>query len=146
MVDPVRKTRVQFYEPATVKTSEPPLPWHLLSLPEAISRGLHELVHGDGKREPLGEKTVAGHFDGKDGREVAGSTVSRWITEPTRFPAHCLPTLAALHAEFRGYVFGYLAVRLVSPGEVMSALSPSAAKEYEKVVVEQCGPGRWVRR
>lgn len=129
------------YSATTVKAGETALPWHLMSLPDAIRRALGELIEGAnrGKRDEipaLGEKALASHFDGKDSREVAGSTVSRWRTEPTRFPAHCLPTLIALHPQFRSFVFGHLAVRMVPSSEVLSAMKPEAAREYERVVLE----------
>jgi len=115
----------------TVTTGESALPWRDLTFPQAISRALSELKGENGR------KAIAPYFDGRDKREVAETTVSRWITEPTRFPAHCLPVLVAVHEGFRSYLFQHMAARMTTPAEMMKRLSPATAKEYEKAFDEQ---------
>lgn len=129
------------YAGGTVTGTTISLPWRELSFPLAISRALTELRDQDGR------KALAPNFDGRDGREVAETTVSRWITEPHRFPAHCLPVLVALHPAFRQFLFEHLAARMVAPAEIVKGLSKTAAAEYEKLLADRFldmayGPGR----
>lgn len=124
------------------ETSTNPLPWREITFPQAISRALDEL------RVEAGRKAIAPYFDGRDGREVAETTVSRWITEPHRFPAHCLPVLVSLHANFRKFIFENLTARMNDSAEIVKRLSPKAAEEYRQVLEERFldaaygGPGR----
>lgn len=124
----------------TVTSGETKLPWRDLTFPQAISRALNEL------REASSRKEIAPLFDGRDGRSVAETTVSRWVGEPTRFPAHCLPVIVARHEPFQAHVFRYLGAQMIAPPEILKKLSPSAAKEYQKALEEQMrrmafGPG-----
>lgn len=84
-----------------------------------------------------GGKEIAAWFDGRDGAEVATSTVSRWISEPRRFPALFLPVLVERDALFRAYVFEHLVARISAPSNIVEHLSASAADEYRRVVAEQ---------
>ena len=124
----------------TVNVGKPPL----ISFPQSISQALRRL------QQELGGKNLASHFDGRDGREVAESTLSRWISEPTRFPAHILPVLVEMDGPFRAQVFALLTARLAVPEELMRRLSPEAAEQVarvtESLIVEEVSPGRWVRR
>lgn len=130
------------YAWSTVTPDTKALPWGGLALPCAISRALAEL------RDEAGRKAIAPYFDGRDGREVAETTVSRWITEPFRFPAHCLPVLVSLHPAFRQFIFENLTARMNDSASIVKRLSPSAAEEYRRALEERFldaafgGPGR----
>lgn len=110
---------------------------------QAISASLRRL------QAEYGGKSLVDHFDGRDGEEVAQSTISRWISEPRRFPAVFLPTLVELDPVFRGEVFQILTASLATDSAVVERMSTKAADEYrhavEAVIVEQVAPGRWGR-
>lgn len=101
-------------------------------------------------RAERGGKSLAACFDGREGKEVAESTVSRWIADPGRFPAVFIPVLVEIDAPFRGQIFGMLAARAATPEAVMGRLSAGAAAEvaaaYHGLIAEEVAPGRWVRR
>lgn len=134
------------YPGHSVTSGETGLLWRDLTFPQAISRALDELRANDSR------KALAPLFDGRDGREVGETTVSRWVTEPTRFPAHCLPVLVARHPQFRQFLFEHLAARMVTPAEVLNGLSPKAAEEYQRLMEERMrdaafgGPNRMGER
>lgn len=123
----------------TVKTGERPLP----SLGQALSESLR------GLQARLGGKTLASYFDGRGGKEVAISTVSRWISDPTRFPLVFGPVLAELDPTFRTRAIKALFASELSTPEVLSRISPAAATEYQRavqaVVLEEIAPGKWGR-
>jgi hypothetical protein len=114
-----------------------------VTLSQSITASLRRL-QGD-----LGGKTLAGHFDGRDGAEVAESTISRWISEPRRFPAIFLPALVEMDATFRGEVLRLLTASLATHEAVSARLSSKAATEYravvERLMVEEVKPGVWGR-
>ena len=128
------------YDPLTVKTTDQVLPSFPQAIAEAISRLQHE----------RGAKDLAQYFDGREGRQVAVSTISRWISEPHRFPAVFLPVLVELDPELRAFVFQHLAGRMVVSPEIQSRLSPGVAAELAKVqhalFLEEIAPGRWRKR
>lgn len=103
----------------------------------------------DRLRGPDGNKSIAHHFDGREGEPVANSTISRWIKKPRRFPGVFVPVLVELDAEFRIDVFRILTGSLVTDDAVMKRLSAKAAGEYrdavESLVFEQIKPGVWAR-
>ncbi len=121
-----------------------PLPMAAATLSACISASLTRL------RSERGGKGLAECFDGRDGEEVAESTISRWIAKPRRFPAVFLPVLVELDAPFRSQIFQMLVARAATPEAVMQRLSPEAAAEvgraYESLIVEEIGPGKWGRR
>jgi len=124
------------YVSRTVNAGEHALP----SLAQAIASALKRL------QVERGGKNLAGSFDGREGKEVAESTVSRWIGEPARFPAVFLPVLVELDEAFRVHVFQILAQRMTSPASVVREMSPKAAEEYRRVLDERFrraafGPG-----
>lgn len=98
-----------------------------------------------------GGKALAAHFDGREGREVACSTVSRWISEPTRFPAVFVPVLAELDPAFRAYV-----VRSLFTSELVAAVQDPHAlgkdaealrRKLERQFLDLAyGPGRMGER
>lgn len=116
------------------------------TFPQSISSALRRL------QVERGGKDLASCFDGREGKEVAESTLSRWIADPSRFPAILLPVLVELDGPFRSLIFGMLAARSATPEAVMQRLSPEAADEvgraYQGIILEEAagGPGRWVRR
>ena len=115
-----------------------------MDLGQAISRALVSLqtVHG--------AKEVASWFDGRGGKEVALSTVSRWISRPDRFPATFLPVLVQAYPPLGRHLMRHLPIWLGIPDRVVTSLPPEQAeqvqREFERLVVEEVGPGRWVSR
>jgi len=130
------------------------LPYASPSFGQAIKYSLEELRDGyscpEGKVPGLGGKGVAALFDGREGQEVAESTVSRWISEPERFRAVLLPVLVEASPSFRSFVFQHIAARMTVPAVIARRMKPAAADEMaravQSVIVEEAGPGRWVRR
>lgn len=55
-----------------------------------------------------GLKEFASYFDGATGSEVAKSTVSRWMSEPTRFPFWAALELARMDETFARHVLDFL--------------------------------------
>lgn len=110
---------------------------------QAVSASLRRL------QAEHGGKSLVDHFDGREGEEVAQSTLSRWISEPRRFPAVFLPTLVELDPLFRAQAFRLLTASLATDAAVVERMSAKAADEYrqavEAVIVEQVAPGRWGR-
>lgn len=106
----------------TVTQGETAAPWRDLTFPQAIARALDEL------RSEAGRKALAPLFDGRDGREVAETTVSRWISEPTRFPAHCLPARVRLGAP----------VRALRKENRMARLFSSEKRSLSEITIESC--------
>lgn len=112
------------------------------TLGQAISAALKR------QQAKQGGKELAGYFDGRDGKEVADSTISRWIGKPDRFPAVMLPVLVGLDKEFRAQLFQLLGASFSVPSDIIRELSPEAAAEYQKVLerrfLDACygGPNR----
>lgn len=79
-----------------------------------------------------GGASAAALFDGREGKEVAESTLSRWIGDPSRFPAVFLPVLVEYDTEFRAYVFQHIAARMIQPAQIAEQLTPQAREEYER--------------
>lgn len=128
------------YPGDTVKNGETALP----SLAQAISASVKRLqIEHQGKG-------LAPYFDGREGKPVAESTVSRWISEPDRFPAIFLPTLVELDPALRATVLRTLTASLATDAAISSRLSAKAAGEYraavERLIVEEIKPGVWGRR
>lgn len=86
-------------------------------------------------------KSLATYFDGRDGKEVAESTLSRWISEPSRFPAVFVPVLAELDPEFRSYLLRSLFVGDLVAAVVTTETPPEAAdairREMESRFLDQ---------
>ena len=55
-----------------------------------------------------GLKELASFFDGSNGHEVAKSTISRWQSEPTRFPLWASLELARMDEEFARALLNFL--------------------------------------
>ena len=133
--DPVRTSPPDL----TVKSFTVPQPTLAQLLSESIGRLQHE----------LGGKVLAGYFDGREGAEVAESTISRWKSEPRRFPAIFLPTLLELDPVFRREVLRLLMARLVAPAELLDFVAekdPRAAatlaQAHEEIIRRVLfGPG-----
>ena len=119
------------------------------TFPQAISRALEDL-RLPVERGGIGVTRLCRCFDGREGETVAESTISRWISEPRRFPLLFGPVLMELHPGFRANAFRYLSATFVTPERVISRLSGPAARQVQEAVralwVEEAGPGRWVRR
>lgn len=113
-------------------------------LGQAISASLERLmVRFDGL------KNLVEYFDGREGKAVAKSTVSQWMSDPGRFPAVFVPTLVELDPVFRSQVLRLLVARSVSQDDVVraaAARSPEAgqitADAFEEVARRAWfGPG-----
>lgn len=120
------------------------LPSGSLTFGEAISGAVKRL-----RDEHGGLKVVAGFFDGRAGKEVAESTVSRWTTEPDRFPALLIPILVEISPWFRAYVFQHIAARMTVPAEVVKRMDAKTADAYSRAVtrsLEEIAPDWWGRK
>lgn len=141
----------KFYRPTTVKDSEENSRTGgigknaQMSAGQAIAAALRAL------QADLGGKELAGHFDGAEGKEVAQSTVSRWIHRPDRFPAVFIPILCELSPSFqREHVRRIAAIGLLNfvedlPAEHQDAVREALRKRVESMTFEQVAPGRWGR-
>jgi hypothetical protein len=107
----------------------------------AIAAALKDL------QRDLTGKNLSDYFDGREGKSVAESTISKWIAEPHRFPAVMLPVLATLHPGFRSQLFQLLGAAFSVPAEIARELSPEASAEYQRILEKKFldavyGPGR----
>ena len=75
----------------------------------------------------LGGKNLAEYFDGREGQAVAKSTISRWISEPRRFPHVFALTLAELDPEFGREQLRIWVARLAGSDRVLLESDPAAA-------------------
>lgn len=79
------------------------------SLPDAIRNAVRLA-----QRE-LGGKALGDYFPGPTGRPASKATISRWISEPYRFPAVHLPALASFDPRVFPAVVHALATPSLSP-------------------------------
>jgi len=100
------------------------------SMAQAIAESLARL------QRSLGGKSLVSYFDGREGAEVAQSTLSRWISEPRRFPAVFVGVLAELDPAFRAYLVGALFVSDLV-GAVTSHETPAAETDALRHRIER---------
>lgn len=141
----------KFYRQASVNESERNSPTRRIgknaqiSMGQSIADALKEL------QQDLGGDVLSGFFDGREGKEVAQSTVSRWISRPDRFPAVFVPILCELSAGFqREHVRRIAAIGLLNfvedlPAEHQEPVRDALRRRVEAMTFEQTTPGRWVR-
>lgn len=109
-----------------------------LSLPQQVAHSLQ------GLQAQHGGKNLAEFFDGREGRQVAQSTISRWIADPVRFSATFQPVLVELDPSFGLYLLRSVPVWMGLDRQVLEQLPRQTADEvrsaYERVLLEQIGP------
>lgn len=109
------------YAPASVKSGRKDFTNAQLTLAQAVSDSLRSL------QARFGAKSLAEFLDGREGQEVAVSTVSRWISCPRRFPSVFLLALAELDPVFARRFLHLLLARLAGATELLAELDPRIA-------------------
>lgn len=81
-----------------------------------------------------GGKDLATYFDGRENRQVAVTTISRWISTPRRFPAIFVPVLAELDPQFRAEFTQAMFASSLVPAQVMDKLPAEARQAFRRVI------------
>ena len=102
-----------------------------VALSQAVAEALKQA-----QRE-RGGKSIAPFFDGREGKEVAESTISRWIGDPWRMSILYTEPLVRLQPAFGVYLFRSMPVWMGTDAEVVVKLSPGAREEYIRLMEER---------